>query len=189
VRYSRELAEGSLNKAVSTMKCVWTIAITLLLGSCSFAAPKPSELIGAWKATELSRGDFHAPLGRPYKLVFKAADRDNLFDVMLFGCNAENFVYSIDGLRVINSCGTEGTICTTTLISCFMSRVNLDGSISPDEGSCTDKFTYCRRRLMYDDDLLIKALRTPSTLHFSGGNLVVSSEMANAQVTFQRDDR
>ena len=172
------------------MKFAWAIPLFLLLVACRSTPPRPLELVGSWQATELSRGDFHAPLGRPYKLVFnKAAIGENLFDVRLFGCNAQNFVYTVDGMHIENSCGKQRTLSTSTLISCFMRRVNLDGSVSTAEEICTNKLPYCRSRLSRDDQLLISVLRTPSSWHFSHANLVLSSEPANAEVTFHRDDR
>ena len=169
------------------LELVWTISLILFLGACRSTPPRPSELIGSWKATELSRGDLHAPLGRPYKVVFEHAG-GNLFEVTLSGCNARRLVFTIDGARLTNSCGERGTLCTSTLLACFTRRINLDGSIAPDDEVCSDKLPYCRSRLRQDDELLISVFKAPSSWHFSKANLVVSSEQVNAQVTLQRDD-
>jgi hypothetical protein len=171
------------------MKGAWTIPLILLLGSCSVAPSKPSSLIGSWKATELSRGNFHAPLGSPYKIVFEAADGENLFDVTVIECGgAENLEYSVDELHITNACGSQGKVCVSTRNACFMRRINVDVSAPPVKESCTDKLPYCGSRLAQDDELLTRVLRTVSSWHFSRTSLVLSSETANAQVTFQRED-
>ena len=78
------------------MKCAWAIPLILLFGACRSTPSRPLELVGSWQATELSRGDFHAPLGRSYKAVFKATDGGSVIELLLSGCNVENFVYTVE---------------------------------------------------------------------------------------------
>jgi hypothetical protein len=163
--------------------------LILLLGSCSVTPSKPSALIGSWKATEFSHGNFHAPLGSPYKVVFEAADGENLFDVTVIECGGvENLEYSVDEPHFTNACGNQGKLCMSTRNACFMRRKNVDASAPLVEEICTDKLPYCRRRLAQDDELLTCVLRTVSSWHFSRASLVLCSETANAQMTFQRED-
>ncbi len=193
------------------MKFSVTLTLILLLSACHFSSVKPVQLVGSWRATQIRRGHDWSPLGRPYDLMVRERNEDNLLEVVLSGCSTENFIYRTDRAHLSYVCGEPGAMCLNNLMSCGFRRIDVEDA-SPivelpnfvDENGvareskasrsrptrepekCSDKLPYCAKRIRQDDELLIGLLRTASSWRSSGRSLVLSSEARGAEVTFER---
>lgn len=163
---------------------VFAFALSLL--SLPIVATEAPNLVGQWHATRFGRVEKLAQLGRAYKAVVIAKADNNTIELIVSGCNTENFIYRIDGSRLTYSCGRDG-ICTNGAMSCAFPRIAADGSIVNDDVPCSDALPYCRKRLSEDEDSLYGLLREASSLQLFDGELVIFSASQQTEVHFKRD--